>query len=106
MNNTIFRALAAVVLLIFLTPLIGTEIHSLSHIDDVHCTETGLHFHQEEHHCNLCDFLLPVGTSPNKFEKDFVNYPSFLTLIHFHNSGFEKSVSDIYFSLRAPPYFA
>mgnify|MGYP001164802834 CR=1 FL=1 len=41
----------------FLVPTVGETLHQLSHAGDSHCTEKSVHhFHEEEHHCVICDF--------------------------------------------------
>ncbi|MBP9922294.1 MAG: hypothetical protein KBF92_00580, partial [Bacteroidia bacterium] len=41
----------------FLVPTVGETLHQLSHAGDSHCSEKSVHhFHEEEHHCVICDF--------------------------------------------------
>ena len=90
-------------LLAFLFPPAVEAIHSFEHRNDSHCTEQFLiHFHAEEHHCNICDY------SPA---------PSFSSSFHFEISDDEIISSDILlfhtepvcenskfsFSFRGPP---
>jgi hypothetical protein len=97
------RFFSLLLLLLFLTPLIGTELHTLHHWDDTHCLETGTHFHTTEHHCNLCDFLLPIGTDHCSSHDQLAVNAGNTTVISCVIPDAIFSAPDFYFSLRAPP---
>lgn len=43
------------------------DIHDIVHGDDFHChVKDTRHFHPQEHHCPICDFVLPCYDSPSK----------------------------------------
>jgi hypothetical protein len=103
MKNTINRFASFLVLLLFLFPLVETELHAISHWNDKHCLETGLHFHQEEHHCTLCDFVLPLGNSQLISDIGFKKYLSDSTFLPSLIPAAVLHAPEYYFSLRAPP---
>jgi hypothetical protein len=90
-------------LCLFLYPFAVTEIHHHHHKDDLHCNDkSSFHFHQEEHHCTVCDFI--QGFS----DKDelphlaiFQNIVTGKTLSL--KTDFHYSFPSYLFSLRAPP---
>jgi hypothetical protein len=45
-------------LLLFLFPLAEKEFHALEHKDDFHCTSLEKHYHNYEHHCDICNYTL------------------------------------------------
>lgn len=55
-------AISLLFLLALLYPLTEKTLHELSHADDEFCDDfSQVHLHQEEHHCEVCDFV------PEKF---------------------------------------
>jgi hypothetical protein len=103
MKIGIKRVFSLFTLLLFLGPLLGNEIHSLSHWDDEHCTQGGLHFHAEEHHCHLCDFVLPFSLAPvQSYDESAVNI-SYTNILFSGYSSSALSGIDFNFSLRGPP---
>jgi hypothetical protein len=79
----------------------------MSHWNDIHCKETGtVHFHTAEHHCFICDSLLPVTTSPLHDLTAVSNFPHHSTTILFQYVMNIFSISHYFFSLRAPPALA
>ncbi len=57
-----YLSLALCILLLF--PMVERQIHAFEHIADKHCTANEKHFHEQEHHCTICDFTL-TDSSPN-----------------------------------------
>ena len=45
-------------LLLFLFPMVEKHVHAFEHSKDKHCTANEKHFHEEEHHCTICDFTI------------------------------------------------
>ncbi len=90
-------------LLAFLFP-IATEIaHRFHHQNDSHCTEHNiLHYHEMEHHCSVCDFVIVAADTSAfvalvAFDIGVENQIlSFLKTYFFEQKRFS-------FSLRAPP---
>jgi hypothetical protein len=76
----------------------------MSHWQDSHCKETGsVHFHSEEHHCTICDFLIPISTSPvSDFSSTLSGYIQPVTLT-FENENLFFSKIIYSFLLRGPP---
>lgn len=63
MNRFVRSAISFFFLLAFLYSLAEKTLHELSHAGDTHCnTVSQEHLHQEEHHCDVCDFTL-TGTA-------------------------------------------
>jgi hypothetical protein len=49
---------SVLLLAIFLFPLAEKEVHALEHRSDFHCSSADQHFHELEHNCEICDFIL------------------------------------------------
>ena len=87
----------------FLVPTIGETLHQLSHAGDSHCTEKSVHhFHEEEHHCVICDFAF------NSYYSDILNPEIKATHFYILLLKFEVAqnlfVEDIsILALRGPP---
>lgn len=87
----------------FLIPTVGETLHQLSHANDFHCNEKSVHhFHEEEHHCVLCDF------SFNNYYSD-LSIPE-LKAVHFEIAAFQFEIKSDFYSeqfftlaLRGPP---
>ena len=45
-------------LFLLLFPLVEKGIHALEHHNEIHCTITDKHFHEQEHECSICDFTI------------------------------------------------
>ena len=59
MRHHVKQAIALFFLLASLFPLAEKTLHELSHAGDSHCDSfSQVHLHQEEHHCEICDFVL------------------------------------------------
>ena len=94
---------ASFLLLLFLFPTVTELVHDYIHKDDVHCTQTGLHFHKTEHHCAIDDFVA--------FVSDIPPFQQFVFLTQIEHSEYVLSyktphVSETYkchFPLRGPP---
>jgi len=86
----------------FLFPLVEKEIHNFLHSEVVLCTITDKHFHQEEHHCNLCDLTRDVADKPTIFHHNLlIGILCNLNFV-FNVQDFEIQKS-VYSPLRAPP---
>ncbi|HPD52946.1 MAG TPA: hypothetical protein PLI08_03310 [Bacteroidia bacterium] len=90
-------------LLVFLYPLAEKTLHELSHAGDVHCnTVSQYHLHQEEHHCEVCDFTL-TGTA------EFSAIPLQCLCVVASTIGIPPLTTSVlveppyFFQLRAPP---
>ena len=65
MRIKLVRYFSILTLLGFLFPFALNEVHELSHKDDFHCSEKiSKHFHEQSHHCSICDFVVSVSDSP------------------------------------------
>jgi hypothetical protein len=91
-------------LAVFLLPTVVKEVHTVSHEKRFHCDANGeQHIHVLHHDCNLCDFVLPVVSSPSNVDTNF-------SLFYFASVVFSHQ-AEVYFSssrfssalLRAPP---
>lgn len=59
--SPIYRLISLMVVFHLLAPGAIKTVHDFHHLSDVVCHEQNVkHYHQLEHHCNLCDFNLPV----------------------------------------------
>jgi len=91
-------------LLVFLFPLVETEIHDYAHADDFHCTAATQHLHKAEHHCSLCDFTSHFSAAPSF--NDYHFRLSKITILHFFSSEDHYPIqSRDFLSPRAPPSF-
>ena len=104
MINRMRSFLGILFLLAFLFPTVVKEVHLVNHEAKFHCDANGSkHIHAQYHDCSLCDFVLPVSTSPSQqqtcfsrqqfAEYDFKN----LVEVYFSSSHFSSA------QLRAPP---
>ncbi len=57
-NNYIKKYLAVLFLFLLLFPLTEKALHAFEHHDDIHCSITDKHFHEQEHECSICDFTI------------------------------------------------
>ena len=89
---------------IFIFPAIVQDVHAANHEKIFHCDATGeQHLHIQHHDCTLCDFVLPVVSSPSNVDNNF-------SLFYFASTVFPNQ-AEVYFSssqffsasLRAPP---
>lgn len=88
--------------LLFLFPMVEKQIHAFEHSDDKHCTANEKHFHEQEHHCNICDFT-HTDSSP-----DFVvnhGFVAFSQQFIFPSLPESVCLTETYYNLpsRAPP---
>ena len=99
----LFRKYVSISLLaLFLFPIIEKEIHTLQHVDSFHCKASDKHFHELQHNCSICDFIVPITTAPSQPNYDFNVYASSSQL--FLSSEENLFSAPKYFvSLRAPP---
>ena len=95
---------SAFVLALFLFPLVEKEVHAFQHADAFHCKATDKHFHEQEHSCPICDFIVPVGTAPSRAVYNFEVYASSSIVLPFSETKIFSS-SKYFVSLRAPPVF-
>lgn len=88
--------------LVFLFPLVETELHNFSHFNDVHCMAVNGHYHQGEHHCLLCDATNDLSATPSFHHPDLVAHELCdLTFFFLEKSYFVQQKD--FLSLRAPP---
>ena len=59
MKQQVIKYYSLFLLVVFLFPMAEKELHSLEHRNDTHCSSTQKHFHQNEHHCFICDYITP-----------------------------------------------
>jgi len=93
-------------LIVFLLPLVESEIHSYAHMDDFHCSDnTTVHFHKAFHHCKLCDFTVEFSTSPGLYPPKLPVLTTGDTYFNFSQNIYFLQPKDFH-SLRAPPSLA
>jgi hypothetical protein len=82
--------------------MLEKEIHNFSHCEVILCTHTDKHFHQEEHHCNLCDFTRDVADRPIFFQHDLL-IERLCDLNFIYTIDQIEIQKAVYSPLRAPP---
>jgi hypothetical protein len=92
-------------LFLFLFPLVEKEVHGLQHVETFHCKASDKHFHEQQHSCPICDFIVPVTVAPSKADYDFSIYLS-RSLSLFYVETKAVSSPKYFVSLRAPPIVA
>jgi hypothetical protein len=51
------------------------DFHDVEHADDLHChVKNARHFHNQEHHCPICDYVFPYYDKVTGFEMPSLNY--------------------------------
>lgn len=82
--------------------MVEKEIHTFEHNADEHCTANEKHFHDLEHHCDICDFTI---TDSN--ESTDVCYQFLLAINSFSFQRHIESVNTLIsfqnLPSRAPP---
>ena len=58
MHKRLTKYLSLFLLLTFLFPIAEKQVHAFEHSTDKHCTASDKHFHEQEHHCDICDITL------------------------------------------------
>lgn len=97
------KFLAVFLLLLFLFPTVIKFVHDYTHKDDVHCTQTGLHFHKTEHHCAIDDFV-PFTFDTPTLQQFIVFIPKIhLEYLSFYIAPHISETYKCHFSLRGPP---
>ncbi len=89
-------------LIAFLFPQIEQQLHAFEHSDDFHCTSSDKHFHEQEHVCSICDYIIPDKEETPVSDCLIINN---FVIIKYHKANFIKQ-SENYFnnlSARAPP---
>jgi len=91
-------------LAVFLFPTVVKEVHIVNHEKRFHCDANGeQHLHTQHHDCTLCDFVLPVVSSPSNVDNNFSLFCFAETIfprqayVYFSSSRLSST------SLRAPP---
>src|ERR1035437_5770991 len=104
MSNRLKSYISVFFLAVFLIPTVVKEVHNICHDKEFHCnTFNGTHLHIAHHDCTLCNFVIPVISTPENSQNNF-------TLPHFAEYIFPQLVQ-VYCSLskfssaslRAPP---
>lgn len=58
-------------LFLLLFPMVEKQAHAFEHRDDIHCSATDKHFHELEHHCNICDY---TSTDSNPVAEHHISF--------------------------------
>ncbi|HRP89614.1 MAG TPA: hypothetical protein PKX92_06200 [Edaphocola sp.] len=90
-------------LLLFLLPTVTELVHNFVHKDDVHCIQTGLHFHQTEHHCAIDDFVPFVSDIPTYRQFSIYILKVETKYLYFYKTLHVSEAYKCHFSLRGPP---
>ncbi len=94
--------IAILLLAVFLFPVVESEIHNFSHINDLHFSSSLDHFSAEKHPCNLCDFTFGYTGAISFNQHDFV-FSDLCTLNYFFLNNNLLPPLNYFNSLRAPP---
>src|ERR1035437_8996944 len=104
MSRKLKSCFSVFLLAIFLFPTVVKEVHIVNHEKRFHCDAHGeQHLHIQHHDCTLCDFVLPVVSSPSNVGDNLSlfclaeNIFPRQAVIYFSSSQFSSP------SLRAPP---
>jgi hypothetical protein len=102
MRKELQKYLSLLLLVLFLFPMLEKQRHAFEHVADKHCTANEKHFHEEEHHCSICDFTITDSTTSTSAYR--------LQTLSIQQASFSVLPQSIYFpdafqSLpsRAPP---
>lgn len=89
-------------LILFLFPMVEKQAHAFEHSADTHCIASDKHFHEPEHHCDICDFTLT-----DTHHSADAGYRIIVSVQHF---SFSSQLESLYISgafqhlpARAPP---
>ncbi|MEP6647911.1 MAG: hypothetical protein ABJC12_12555 [Saprospiraceae bacterium] len=75
-------------------------------MNDFHCTNNStMHFHQAEHHCNLCDFTNDVSTTTSLVIYTFEQQQHCVVNFFFQETNYSLQPK-VFLSLRGPPALA
>ena len=72
MHKQIKNIFSLFLLFLFIFPLIEKEVHDFECTTDVHCTASEIHFHNLEHHCDICDFTITDSNGIPSTDVSFV----------------------------------
>ena len=93
-------------IVLFLAPQVTLAVHQFEHSRDFHCDTANSHFHEQEHHCLICDINVTL-TSADIYNQQLPQVLFLFTgLLTFHNSYIKFSLEHHFFLLRAPPEMA
>lgn len=102
MNNHLKKYQVLFLLFLLFFPIVEKGLHALEHHDELHCTITDKHFHEQEHECSICDFTITDTNGSPSNEVSFI--------ISSQNFSYQKftrelSIPFAYSNLpsRAPP---
>lgn len=89
-------------LFLLLFPLAEKGVHALEHHDEVHCTITDKHFHEQEHECSICDFTI---SDNNNLPSDEIAFVLTSQIFSFQEFILEITIPFSFSNLpsRAPP---
>ncbi len=89
-------------LFLLLFPLAEKAIHGLEHHDEIQCTITDKHFHEQERSCFICDFTINDSNGLPSNDVQFVNTSNFFSFQNFiERVNIPFSFSNL--PSRAPP---
>ena len=78
------------------------QAHAFEHSADKHCTASDKHFHELEHHCDICDITLTEANRPADGGYRFI--------VSVQHVSFSTQLENVYISgafqhlpARAPP---
>jgi hypothetical protein len=73
MHKDFKKYISLAILLLFLFPMVEKQIHAFEHSADKHCTANEKHFHELEHHCDVCVFTMGDSSLETGADYHFIN---------------------------------
>jgi hypothetical protein len=106
MRSVLKKHLSIFLLGIFLFAYTEKSAHDILHADDMHCNaQHEKHFHDQEHHCFICDFTISLfDNTSNNSESSFLRHTTD-AVFAIAESTFSYSASHSSFT-RGPPALA
>ncbi len=105
MCKEIKKYLTFVLLFLFLFPMVEKELHALEHSADKHCIANEKHFHELEHHCDICDLNITTPFTLSNFDNRAPFRFSEKLIFCSHTAIFISSPANSFLP-RGPPYFS
>jgi len=107
MRSIIKKYSSLLLLSIFLFAYTEKSVHDMLHADDAHCHSlTEKHYHNQEHHCVICDFdISTFGADSLPAQLSFANL-SFTDAVFIPiQTALSFGISNSFYN-KGPPYIA
>lgn len=101
MPSEIKKYLSFILLFFFLFPMVEKEFHAFEHSTDEHCIANEKHFHDLEHHCDICDLTITDSNTPANTDYPIIN--SVHQFFELFNESTHINTAFQHLPSRAPP---